>query len=226
MYDRSKGSLGFNIWTVFADLAFGFMIIILLLFMMNVAELKKQQKKLKELASYAEAAMKDRAEIEKDLKKANLLLDDNSGSDKGKTILTDKIVWPVNSQYKIDDLIDGAPELIVNFGKVLKGFLDKPDSKKSEKYRHQTYTIIIIGHTNTDGDDRPNYKLSLDRANAIRDHLFEQVFNGEGDDNKYKILAAGYGEKHLIKRLDAVKGDRCIEIAFKYDEMDMIRSEN
>ncbi|MFW5629107.1 MAG: OmpA family protein [Candidatus Cloacimonadaceae bacterium] len=220
MYDRSKGSLGFNIWTVFADLAFGFMIIILLLFMMNVA-------KLREFASYAKAAMEDRKEIMKALEEANLLLSGDSEGDKGKTLLTHEIEWPTD-KFEINDLSGEAQVLIIKFGEILKEFLDKPDTKKSEEYRYQTYTIIIIGHANLEGRDRDynNYKLSHQRAHSVREYLFEKVFGGESGKDDYKILATGYGDNHLITRKSKVLGDKCIEIAFKYDEMDMIKSDN
>lgn len=221
MYDRSKGNLGFNLWTVFSDVAFGFMIIILLLFMKTLADWR-------DMATYAQAAKNDRDEIQGALQDAGLLAE---GTDKeGKTILSTAITWTDNDKHEIHDLSNKARAGMLEFGEVLRDFLDKADTRKKEKYRYQTYTILIIGHANTVGSDTAqgivyNYELSHKRAHSIREYLFDNVFGGESGKDKYQILATGYGDKHLIKRQNEIIGDRCIEIAFKYDEMDMISSE-
>ncbi|MDD2423047.1 MAG: OmpA family protein [Candidatus Cloacimonetes bacterium] len=233
MLQRDRRQNSFNVWTVFTDASLCFLIIILMVFIVNTVRLNSEIKKYQELAKYAETAKKDRNKLieilqqDPDLSK---MIREVKREDKGSDAAVDTVIvfsqnmiWKVNNHYMISQLEPSAVGTVQKFGRVLKDFLNENDGKDSSKKRYETYTILIIGHANTDGDEYSNYALSQRRADAIRSHLFERVFTHPNDRNKYKILACGYGENHLITSEDKVRGDRCIEIVFKYDEMDMVK---
>lgn len=222
-----------SVWTSFTDAVLCFLLIVLMVFIANIIHLQRTLSEKEALAAFAEAAMKDKQALigsllkDKDLRS---MVQTSESQSNGKTVAQDTVIvfsseltWDNDNHDKITQLKPKAVGTVVNFGRTLKKFLDSPDTKDSEKKRFQTYTVLIIGHANTKGDEEHNYKLSQRRADAIRNHLFGTVFLDKDDKDKYKILACGYGERHLIRNFDKDKGDRCIEIVFKYDEMDMIK---
>ncbi|MDD3534757.1 MAG: OmpA family protein [Candidatus Cloacimonetes bacterium] len=230
---NEKRKSRFNVWTVFTDMAICFLIIILLVFIANTIKLKKTLEEKIKLAAFAEAALNDTSELinelqkDKDLKQMIKTLPNPHNQAIKDTIIifSNDLLWKINRQHKVQDLGENGVKIIDSFGKKLKTFLDNPDSKNSNLKRYDTYTVLIIGHANTDGKSESNYELSIKRAEAVRTELFKNNFKG-GED-KYKILATGVGDKHLVKlkssKEDEEKGARCVEIVFKYDEMDMIK---
>lgn len=233
MLQRHKRKSNFNVWTVFTDASLCFLIIILMVFIANTIKLNQTLKEKAALAAFAEAALNDKRELvdsllqDDDLKQMIVTTSRQSSdgqADQDTVIVFSRdLTWQVNNHYLINQLDRKAVNTVEKFGGKLKSFLDNLDTKSSDMKRYQTYTVLVIGHANTDGNEYDNYRLSQRRADSIRDHLFSSIFTGADDKNKYKILACGYGDKHLIKHYDQTKGDRCIEIVFKYDEMDMIK---
>lgn len=230
---KEKRKNQFNVWTVFTDMSICFLIIILLVFIANTVRLNKTLEEKIKLAAFAEAALNDTSELinelqeDKDLKQMIKTLPNPHNPAVMDTIIifSNDLLWKKNSQYSVQELGENGVKIIDSFGKKLKTFLDNPDSKNSNLKRYDTYTVLIIGHANTDGNPDDNYDLSIKRAEAVRTELFKNNFK-KGED-KYKILATGVGDKHLIKlkgsKEDEEKGARCVEIVFKYDEMDMIK---
>ena len=68
------------------------------------------------------------------------------------------------------------------------------------KYNNQIKKYLIIGHTDTMGTKKYNYKLSLERAVAVRNILIENNINEED----IEILAKGEDDL-LIKTADQTK---------------------
>jgi len=209
------------------------MIIILIVFIANTIRLNRTLKEKEALAAFAEAALNDKRELvdsllrDSDLEQMIVTTPRQTINGKVESdtviVFSRDLTWQANNQYLITQLDSNAIKTVEKFGNKLKAFLDNSDTKNTDMKRYQTYTVMVIGHANTDGNEYDNYLLSQKRADAIRDRLFDRIFTGPNDKDKYKILACGYGDKHLIKHHDKIRGDRCIEIVFKYDEMDMIK---
>lgn len=222
-----------SVWTSFTDAVLCFLLIVLMVFIANIIHLQRTLSEKEALAAFAEAALKDKQALigsllkDKDLSGmvvTSVSQSNGSGAAQDTVIVFSRdLTWQVNNHYLITQLDPNAVRTVDKFGAKLKEFLDHSDTKNPDMIRYQTYTVMIIGHANTDGNEYENYTLSQRRADSIRNHLFQTVFKGENDKDKYKILACGYGDKHLIRHFDKGKGDRCIEIVFKYDEMDMIK---
>ncbi len=82
-------------------------------------------------------------------------------------------------------------------------------------------TIITFSETLTwQENNQFDIDLSKKRADAVREFLYEIVFK---DKEKYKIYSSGVWVNQLIYNHDKINGDRCIEIAFKYDALDMVK---
>ena len=82
-----------------------------------------------------------------------------------------------------------------------------PAVKGLQKY--DTVKVEISGHTDSDGDDEKNQKLSEDRANAVRDYLIRKGIAAD------RIVARGYGESRPIADNRTAQGkalNRRIEI--------------
>lgn len=76
------------------------------------------------------------------------------------------------------------------------------------KYDLQVY---ITGHTDNEGSEADNLKLSKNRANAVRDYLISKGCNSE------KVKAEGYGEKKPISTNNTAIGkqlNRRVEVSF------------
>jgi len=78
-----------------------------------------------------------------------------------------------------------------------------------KKYNNQIKKYLIIGHTDTMGTKEYNYKLSLERAMAVKDVLIVNNINEEN----IKIIAKGEDDL-LIKTADQIKhvANRRVEI--------------
>jgi outer membrane protein OmpA-like peptidoglycan-associated protein len=59
---------------------------------------------------------------------------------------------------------------------------------------HPTVRVEIQGHTDSQGADKKNLKLSQQRADAVRDHLI-----GRGGIEPFRMTAVGYGETRPIE---------------------------
>ncbi len=80
------------------------------------------------------------------------------------------------------------------------------------------YNLIIKGHTDSQGNDNTNLKLSLDRAQAVVDYLVKQGVAPE------RLKAEGYGETMPIADNKTSKGrakNRRVEIEVTYTETTM-----
>ncbi|MFH5833449.1 OmpA family protein [Halalkalibaculum sp. DA3122] len=62
--------------------------------------------------------------------------------------------------------------------------------------------LIIRGHTDNVGDDNQNLKLSVDRANAVKDYLVSQGVESS------RIFAFGYGETRPVASNETEEGRR------------------
>ena len=74
-------------------------------------------------------------------------------------------------------------------------------------------TLTIIGHTDTNGSYEYNDKLSLRRANAIKEYMGKSL-----DLNNYKVEVIGKGEREPIykpeKNIPEMAANRRVEITF------------
>jgi outer membrane protein OmpA-like peptidoglycan-associated protein len=73
--------------------------------------------------------------------------------------------------------------------------------------------VSVEGHTDSQGDDAANQKLSFERANAVRQYLLANM--GIPED---KVTAVGYGESRPIASNDSAEGrakNRRIEIVLQ-----------
>lgn len=65
-----------------------------------------------------------------------------------------------------------------------------------------TMEIEIAGHTDNVGSEKLNNKLSLERANAVRDYLISQGINDK------RLVAKGYGESKPVAKNDTDEGKK------------------
>ncbi len=73
--------------------------------------------------------------------------------------------------------------------------------------------IIIEGHTDSQGDDQLNQKLSQDRADSVKQYMINAMLIPS-----YRIIATGYGETRPIANNETELGrekNRRIDIAIK-----------
>ena len=61
--------------------------------------------------------------------------------------------------------------------------------------------MAVEGHTDSRGDDRYNKKLSMDRANAVKEYLIANMGLSKG-----QITAIGYGETKPIASNETERG--------------------
>ena len=80
-----------------------------------------------------------------------------------------------------------------------KALIDKNIETAKDMLARATY-IEIVGHTDSEGDDDANMKLSKARANAVRDYLVSK------DVPSYKMLTTGMGETMPIASNDTKEG--------------------
>lgn len=78
-------------------------------------------------------------------------------------------------------------------------------------------TVRIEGHTDSDGDDKSNMKLSLNRAEMVKNYYINNYKTESGkkfNDNQFAIC--GYGEKRPLIDLKNKEENRRVEIFFNY----------
>lgn len=101
-----------------------------------------------------------------------------------------QVVMPTTAMFEFDSatLTDKGKETIESYRSALMPELSK------------AYAAIIIGHTDSQGDEDYNLKLSLKRAQAVRDYLVETGANPE------KLRVVGRGEYEPIASNDSQEG--------------------
>lgn len=235
--DRQQDGL-INVWVTLSDAVLGFMIIILLLFTINTVRLNK-------LANYAKTAQKDRAELKESLKARKGLvgfISPDTLSVEYEIVLPDSLVWVTSGRTGWTDISKVNQDKIIEFCRVLKGFMDKKidwpeDNKIVKKERYKIYSLLVVGHASAENEpeDMPGQtgtnSFALKRAVTIFEKLTE-VFSLDplGDDEyygwkvkgsdvrvenqlKYKIYATGVGERQLRNRNNpSSKDNRYVEI--------------
>jgi outer membrane protein OmpA-like peptidoglycan-associated protein len=88
-----------------------------------------------------------------------------------------------------------------------------------EEIKKYKGTITLVGHTDTRGSYAYNDKLSLRRANAVRDYMKERM-----DLSKYEVVIKGMGERKPLYFPEHNSYERAqnrrTEISFKgYEEV-------
>jgi outer membrane protein OmpA-like peptidoglycan-associated protein len=148
-------------------------------------ELAAERKRREEAERRAELAAKDLARI------AAVKQDD-----RGTIITLSGAVLFASGKY---ELLPGA---VVKLNQVADALLaGDPDA-----------TFVVEGHTDSQGKDESNYTLSVNRANAVRDHLIQ---HGVAAD---RITAVGYGEERAVADNASAEGranNRRVEIVIK-----------
>lgn len=92
---------------------------------------------------------------------------------------------PARPQHFTLNFVEGSDELTDESKPVFESVL--PDIAK-----HAVPDIVVIGHTDSVGSDPFNDRLSLQRANAVRDALIKRGIPGED------IVAEGRGKREPI----------------------------
>jgi outer membrane protein OmpA-like peptidoglycan-associated protein len=77
--------------------------------------------------------------------------------------------------------------------------IDKNIETARDLFKRATY-IEIVGHTDSKGDETENLKLSLARANAVRDYLISK------DVPSYKMITTGMGSAMPVASNDTEEG--------------------
>jgi len=95
---------------------------------------------------------------------------------------------------------------------------DKPKLDYMVRFlkRYPQFKLTVEGHTDADGDEKMNKKLSQKRADAIRSYLIRK-----GDFQPNRIRALGYGEEKPIvpNNSDSLKAiNRRVEFKLDWDE--------
>lgn len=127
------------------------------------------------------------------------------------------------------DLVILIPEEITNNSESLekrilinfehdKAILDAEDKKKLDEivtitHSSVDYTIVITGHTDTNGSTEYNKKLGLQRANSMKEYLISQGVDGS------LISISSNGESTLLadeKNKAAAERNRRAELLIKY----------
>lgn len=86
-------------------------------------------------------------------------------------------------------LLTNTIEFGVGNNQILKNSLPLLEKITQTLKNHDDINIQILGHTDSDGDEAFNLKLSYERANAIKEYLIKQ-----GIDEK-RLTSQGFGEQ-------------------------------
>ena len=137
----------------------------------------------------------------------------------------------LDRQAKEIDTIPGADverrddSLVVNFaGGILfdtdssslsPGGYDRLRTLAQTVSKYPKERLIIKGHTDSQGDDRYNQKLSEERANTVRDYLVSEGVNSA------RVSAIGFGSKMPVSTNATAEGrqqNRRVEIEIRPDD--------
>ena len=137
----------------------------------------------------------------------------------GNIVLSDSVFFDTGSSAIKPEAITTLDQLI----DVFQQFLSDPENVK------YVDSVVISGHTDSDGSDETNRMLSTDRANAVLGYLLD---NSRGRLQQYAsyFCAAGYGETRPVADNGTEEGkaqNRRIEISIilKDDSvMDIVQS--
>lgn len=119
-------------------------------------------------------SLEEYTEIERDLYLAPIVIDE---------------VVRLNNVFFNSDKYELLPKSFPELNRVVKLLNDNPKIK-----------IELAGHTDADGSDAYNLKLSQNRINSVRDYLVEQGVSDE------RLSAVGYGERQPIASNDTDEG--------------------
>ena len=145
--------------------------------------------------------------------------------DNGNIILNEGVFFDTNSY----DILPGSAPILDQLIQVFSSFLS--DTNNADYID----TIVISGHTDSDGSDEDNRILSSNRANSVLNYLLT------GDDGKLSkyaqyFCAAGYGENRPVasnytdegkaqnRRIEisiTLKDDTVLDIVNKYLEIEV-----
>lgn len=196
-----------NIWLSISDLMSGLLLFFALLFIATQAQL---QQKTEQLHKYEEA-MKNLpliilSEIEKGLGGNSVAVNPETGD----VSLDDKILFDEGqSQLKPE----GKPFLNQFIPLYSEVIFSKPE------FEQEIVRVIIEGHTSSHGPAEYNRSLSLARALAVTDYIFQLDFP-EKDRFEQKILISGRGEIDANQQIDDPK-DRKVVFRFQLHRRDL-----
>ncbi len=107
--------------------------------------------------------------------------------DNGSIILNEGVFFDTGSSKIKQEAVPALNQLI----KVFEAFLSDEENAK------YVDSIVISGHTDSDGSDESNLVLSTDRANAVLNYL---LYSNGSDLKQYSgyFCAAGYGETRPV----------------------------
>jgi len=126
-------------------------------------------------------------------------------SDNGNIVLSASILFDSGS-FEIKPEANPALDQLIN---VFVSFLKDNDSAA------YVDSIVISGHTDSDGNDESNRKLSTERANAVLNYMLDPA-NGSLSEYSSFFCAAGYGESRPVASNNTEAGkaeNRRIEIS-------------
>ena len=150
----------------------------------QIDDLKVQMKALSELAVLRLSILEEMSEK---IAKVMGSADKVSIGDNGNIILSESVLFDINSSDIKDDCKPVLNELIDVFSEFLK------DSKNAA----YVDTIVIAGHTDSTGTELENRELSSDRALSVLNYL---LTGKNGKLNKYSqyFCASGYGQTRPV----------------------------
>ncbi|HOE90352.1 MAG TPA: OmpA family protein [Candidatus Cloacimonadota bacterium] len=184
-----------NFWPSFVDVFAALLIIIVIYFIFTNIQLKKKADILGEYEKDRDALV---VRIKSEIDKGNSLNDIVVVDDEKKLIR----LQSDNLGFRVDTNIFRNQEnekKLKELAKVYEKFLNEVGKRK--------YSILIVGHTDDKtGGETHNYKLSQERAQAVRD-IFKEIL----PEKDFKIMSTGVGQYHLVYP-DNSLANRTIEI--------------
>jgi outer membrane protein OmpA-like peptidoglycan-associated protein len=125
----------------------------------------------------------------------------NAGSVKHEPLILEKATLHFNFEFNSTTLDDDAREYLDELAKAL---IDNPELK-----------IKLVGHTDNVGSEKFNQRLSIHRAQTLKDYLVEQGVNSE------RITADGKGMKEPLNKNETEEDkakNRRVELTILYDK--------
>ncbi len=183
-------------------------------------DLKKKDAKVDELQEKREALEARKAQLEQ---AQQSLEKDLSASEKARKDAEERAAAALASLDKLANVKEEARETVITLsGSVLfetgkSALLPIAEERLNKvanalKEMSSDRKIIVEGHTDSRGSEEMNYKLSLDRAAAVRSYLVSQGVDPQ------QVQAAGKGEKSPIADNGTPEGranNRRVEIHIK-----------
>lgn len=198
-----------SFWPSYTDLMTSLFFIMLVLYVLTYVRLSSTIKLQKEKLAIIETVEENLKPLKKD--KSLFVYDEKY---KRFKLSFDVKFLENKSGINTNDLVDYSATVnnIDNAGLKLKGIIDNLYSTKinNPKLKNVSYILVIAGYASKKGDEYHNYKLSYERALALRNHWRSKGINFESI--KYReiidLQISGNGEGGVGREIPDANNQR------------------